>query len=172
MVTPDHAAFAVDRADAVAVAVERDAEVEILLGNERAQVRQIRFDRGIGMMIGKVAVDISVEEVMLPREAGGERFQRRARGAVTGIPADAQPLDRCRFHTAKAREQPLDVLVQDRALLDRPGPVAPGAFGGDAAEPLDVLPEERPALKYHLEAVVVGGIVAAGYLNAAVHLFG
>ena len=36
---------------------------------------------------------------------------------------------------------------------------------------LDVFPEERPALKYHLEAIIIGGIVAAGYLNAAIQLF-
>ena len=36
LVAPDHAALAVDRADAVAVAVEGDAEVELLVGDERA----------------------------------------------------------------------------------------------------------------------------------------
>ena len=40
------------------------------------------------------------------------------------------------------------------------------------ADRLDVLAEERPALEHHLEAVVVGGIVAAGDLDAAVHLLG
>ena len=36
LVAPDHAALAVDRADAVAVAVEGDAEVELLVGDQRA----------------------------------------------------------------------------------------------------------------------------------------
>ena len=34
LVAPDHPALAVDRADAVAVAVEGDAEVELLVGDE------------------------------------------------------------------------------------------------------------------------------------------
>jgi hypothetical protein len=40
------------------------------------------------------------------------------------------------------------------------------------AQLLDIITEERPALKYHLEAIVIGGIVAASYLNAALHIFG
>ena len=42
----------------------------------------------------------------------------------------------------------------------------------DIAKRLKVRPEERPSPKYYLEAIVIGGIVAAGYLNAALYLFG
>ena len=34
----------------------------------------------------------------------------------------------------------------------------------------DVRAEERATLEDHLETIVVGGIVAAGYLDAAVHI--
>ena len=69
LVAPDDAALGVDRTDPVGVAVERNAEVELLLGDERLQVRKIGFDRGIGMMVRKGAVDFSVDRVMLPRAA-------------------------------------------------------------------------------------------------------
>ena len=48
----------------------------------------------------------------------------------------------------------------------------PVARGGDFADPLDVGADKGTPLKHHLEAGIVGGIVAAGYLYAAFHILG
>ena len=53
LVAPDHAALAVDRADPVAVAVEGDAEVEALVGDQLLQVGEIGLDRRVGMVVGE-----------------------------------------------------------------------------------------------------------------------
>src|SRR5690606_30140961 len=113
-----------------------------------------------------------VESEMLARQARHERFERRTGRAVSRIPADpkgGQPIGR---EAVEADQQTIDVILHDLARFDRAGPVGPGPFGGEPADFLDIGPEERPPLKYHLEAVVIGGIVAASYLNAAIHLFG
>ena len=82
MIAPDHAALCVDGADPVGVAVEGDAEVELLLGDERLQVRQVRFDRRVGMMVGKAPVDRRVDGVMLPRKLGDQFLECRTRSAI------------------------------------------------------------------------------------------
>ena len=65
-------------------------------------------------------------------------------------------------------QQAINVIAEDVALLRAARPVEPFARRGPLAEPLDVRTEKRTALKDHLEAVVIGGIVAASYLNAAI----
>ena len=54
LVAPDHATLAVDRTDAVAVAVEGDPEIELAVENEPLQVFEVGFDRRVGMMVGEV----------------------------------------------------------------------------------------------------------------------
>ena len=123
------------------------------------------------MMIGKIAVDIGVEEMMLARQFRGEHFQRGAGGAVARIPSHAQIGKRGAVDIAEAHQQALDILAQDGAALDAARPIVPIARRGHFAQLLDVGAEKRTTLKDHLEAVVIGGIVAAGYLNAAIHVF-
>ena len=53
LVAPDHAALAVDRANPVAVAVERDSEVELLVGDKPLQVGEVLLDRRIGVVVGE-----------------------------------------------------------------------------------------------------------------------
>ena len=43
--------------------------------------------------------------------------------------------------------------------------------GGEAAEIEYVWTEERTSAKYHFEAILIGGIVAASYLNAILHFW-
>ena len=62
LVAPDHPALAVDRADPVAVAVEGDAEIEALLGDQRLEVGEIGLVGRVGMMVGEAAVDLGVEQ--------------------------------------------------------------------------------------------------------------
>ena len=88
LVAPDHPALAVHRADPVAVAVEGDAEIELLLRDQRLEVREIGLLGRVGMMVGKAAVDIGVERVMLARQPAEQQLERRPGRAVARIPAD------------------------------------------------------------------------------------
>ncbi len=101
---------------------------------------------------------------MLTREQLDQLLDHRAGGAVAGIPSDAIGA------AGIARDQPADVEVLDLGVADRAGAVLPVALGRHPADRLDVLAEKRTVLEHHLEAVVIGGIMAAGYLYAAVHL--
>ena len=166
LVAPDHPALAVDRPDTVAVSIESDAEIEALLRDQLPQIGQIRLDRGIGMVVRKMAVDISVEKMMLAGQPRGELFDDGARGAVAGVPADAEGA------AGEALDEPVDIGVDDVDALRRSLAAFPVARGSDFADPLNVGAEEGAPLKHHLEAVIVGGIVAAGYLYAAVHILG
>ena len=91
LVAPDHAAFPVDRADPVAIAIESHAEVERLPGDKFAQVGKILFDRGIRVMIGKFAVDLRKEKVVFARQARSELFKRGPGGTIARVPADLEP---------------------------------------------------------------------------------
>src|SRR3546814_11993372 len=74
LVAPDHPALAVDRADAVAVSIESDAEIEALLGDELTQIRHILLLGRIGMVARKMSVDVGKQHVMLAGQARVERF--------------------------------------------------------------------------------------------------
>ena len=71
-----------------------------------------------------------------------------------------------------AFDQAVDIVRHDLAALRPAASIEPYSLFGDLAEHEDVAAEERSSLEYQLEAVVVGWVVAAGYLNAAMHVFG
>src|SRR3546814_1510344 len=102
LVAPDHPALAIDRADAVAVSIESDTEIEALLGDELPQIRQILLLGRIGMVVRKMAVDVGKQQVMLAGQARGELFDDGARGAVARVPADAEGA------AGEALDQPVD----------------------------------------------------------------
>src|SRR3546814_2765729 len=60
--------------------------------------------------------------------------------------------------------------VDDVDLRGRTFAALPVAGGSEFADPPNVGAEEGTPLKHQLEAVIGGGVVAAGYLYAAVHL--
>ena len=124
------------------------------------------------MMVGKIPVDLGVEREVLARQLRHQRLERGAGGAVARVPADPKSGQPLGGDAVEADQQTIDVILEDLARLDGAGAVGPIAFRRHPADRGDVLAEERPALKYHLEAVVIGGIVAASYLNAAIHLLG
>src|SRR3546814_5930780 len=82
LVAPDHPALAIDRADAVAVSIESDTEIEALLGDELPQIREILLLGRIGMVVRKMAVDVGKQQVMLAGQARGELFDASARGEI------------------------------------------------------------------------------------------
>jgi len=170
LVTPDHAALAIDRADPVAIAIESHSEIELLVRDQRLEVRQIGLDRGIGMMIGEIAIHFGVKQMMGARQARSKFLKRRAGSTIARIPADLEPGERRGVYPVQPLKQPPDILFEDVLRFGRSGAVGPSALRGNLAQPLDIRAEERAPLEHHLEAIVIGGIMAAGYLDAAVHI--
>ena len=71
----------------------------------------------------------------------------------------------------KLLDQPGDIWPEDLAVLRAARALRQSPGSGDRAEFLDICANERPARKFHLEAVMIGGIVVASYLNAALNIF-
>ena len=171
LVAPHDPPGAIDRADPVAIAVECDSEIELLVRDQRAKIGEVLFLGRIRVMVRKIPVDIGKQREVLPWEPGDERFERGPRRAVARVPTDAKSGQAIVADPAEPFNQPIDVGGHDLAGLAGADARSPLAGGGHPAEFGDILAEERSALKYHLEAVIIGGIVAAGYLNAALHVF-
>src|SRR5205823_4430870 len=103
-------------------------------------------------------------QVMLTRQELGELLDYRAGGTIARVPADP-------VRTAGiARHEPTDIIVDNIDVGYRALAFFPVAVRRHLAELLDILAKERAVLKHHLEAVILGGVMAAGYLDAAIHL--
>ena len=69
-VAADEGALLVDQEHAVGVAVERDAEVALVLDHRALQIENVlRLDR-IGLVVGEGAIELEVERDDLARQAG------------------------------------------------------------------------------------------------------
>ena len=115
------------------------------------------------MVVGEAAVDLGVEQMMLAGQLRRQLLERRAGGAVAGVPADPEGA------AVEALQQPLDIAVDHRPRrgpCPRPSSQSPAA--AIAAELLDVARRRRRCAEHHLEAVIIGRIVAAGDHDAAV----
>ncbi len=129
------------------------------------------------MMVGKMAVHVRMKKSMVSGHPGGERRDDGASRTVAGIPADAQAFQRSLVDPVERAEQAIDIGIDDAVALrlgfDNAAVAAgKGALIGDAPQIDYAGTEERRPFKYHLEAIVIGGIVAAGYVNAALNLWG
>ena len=131
------------------------------------QIFQIFRLGRVGMMVGKGAVDLGIEAMMLAGQFGDQLFQRRAGRAIARVPAHAE-----RRELLGAARDAIDIGIQHRLLPRGAGfaRIVPVAGLGHLAQLHDVRAEERPALEHHLEAVVIGRIVAAGNHDAAVDI--
>ena len=108
---------------------------------------------------------------MLAWQARDQHLERGTSRAIAGVPADLEFSKSLNSDAVETSEHTLDVFLKDIARLDLPNSVEPVSSHCNLPKLLDVRTEERTPLKYHLEAVVIGGIVAACYLNAAIHVF-
>ena len=90
LVAPQDTAPRIDGADAVAVAVEGEAHVARLLGDGALELFQVGLDGGVRVVRREGAVDALVEEHMAARQAGAQFLDHLARGAVAGVPGDAE----------------------------------------------------------------------------------
>ena len=82
--------MAVDDADAVAVAVEGDADLGPVLLHGGDEVLEVLGHCRVGMVIGETAVDLGEEAAMLARQAIGQGLHGGAGGAVAGVPDDLE----------------------------------------------------------------------------------
>jgi len=108
-------------------------------------------------MIGKVAVHLAKQFLDLAAQGAEQLGSERAGHAVAAIDGDFQ-----RAHRLHVGGDARDVFVGD--VIGTVSAAALGEIAGfDAhAQRLDRLAGECLAAQYHLETVVVGGVVAAG----------
>ena len=104
------------------------------------------------------------DRVVLAGEPLNEPVEYRTGSAIAGVPSDPEGT------ASKVLNQPVDISLGNIDLFNLTSALAPVARSAAAAERLDLLPEYRAAFQQELEAVVVGGIVAAGHLDPAVHI--
>src|SRR5437868_3546780 len=147
LIAPQDPALRVDDPDAVAVAVEGNAEIAALARHRLLQLNQILRDRRIGMMGWKSTVDRLVQQDVPAGQTRGELLDDVAGRAVSGVPRDGQhPL------AMIVARQPRDIFLKDRTLFDAStlatrSSEAPCRF----AELLDRRPVKRLALDDELE---------------------
>ena len=112
LVAPQDAALAVDHADAVAVAVEGDAEIAACscdhLGD---QLLQVLRHRRVGMVVREGAVDVArYSTICSPGSLAASALQDLAGRAVAGVPGDLQlALAAVIVLQQRARHSPRDV---------------------------------------------------------------
>ena len=120
----DHFAAGGDHAEAIAVAVEGEAEIGVHLLHRQDQVLQVVQVRRIRMMVREGAVDIAEQRHDFAAHAFEHRRRDRAGDAVAAIDHDLElVLDR---HVAG---DALDVVVVDVHLLQRAAAVDEAVFG-------------------------------------------
>src|SRR3546814_20845382 len=93
LIAPEDASLRIDEAEAVAVAVEGDAEVAALAQHGLLKLLQVRRHRRIRMVIREAAVALRVQQDVCAWQAPGHRRHGLSRGPVAGIP---RPLQRPR----------------------------------------------------------------------------
>ena len=71
----------------------------------------------------------------------------------------------------RARQKPLDMTGEEAAWLAAARTFEPLSRRSGAAGFRDVRPGNRPSARYLVEAVLLGAIMAAGYLDTAIRIF-
>ncbi len=165
LVAPQNPSPAVDGADAVAVAVEGDAQVGALFGDRLPELRQVRRDRRVGMMRGETAVDRPVQDDMPARQPPRHRGDHLAGGAVARVPDHGQVA-----RPPVAGQEPrhiggLDVDVDRMAVAGDPV-----AGRRQRPETGDIVAPEGGLAEHHLETVMVRRIMRAGDHDAGIRL--
>ena len=124
------------------------------------------------MVVGKLPVDFGIDAIMQPWQPRGEHFQRGAGSAVAGIPADPHPGQAADIDAGQSFEEAIDIGMQHLAGFRGSLAIEPVAGGCHLPQFEDVRAKKWQTLKYHLEAVIIGGVMASGYLNAAIDILG
>ncbi len=167
----DRFAEFVDEGGAITVAVEADAQVRLLLDDQRAQVAQVRRQQRIRLVVREAAVELEVERQQL-HAAGLEQGPVDRAHAVGGVGGEPQLRGIARLEGAvKEGEDVFGVLRLDAPRLDPAGDCGRRRLFAQSM-PLDdrdavIAGHRHRAGEAELEAVVLGGVVAGRDLNAA-----
>ena len=163
LVTPQDAALPVDHADPVAIAIQRDAEVGLVLGHRLHQLFQIFRHGRVGMMIRESAVHLDIQQHMAGGQAHADFIHQRAAGAITAVPDDLQLLA-----FAIVAHHPVGIFLHDVMPADRARAALEIATGRQGAQALNIVTEERIVPQHHLETVIIRGVVRPGQHNPAI----
>ena len=112
LVAPDNAAHAIDRTDPVAVTVESQSEIELVVRDELFQVAKVFLFRGIGMMIGERAINFGKDRMMLAGEQLDEFLDDLAGCAIARVPADTE------CPAIVITHQSRDIIIDDAVIAD------------------------------------------------------
>ena len=123
------------------------------------------------MMVRERPIHLGEEQMVFARKLLRQTFEGGAGGPVARVPADPKSGQRIEADPVQPGSQAIDISAEDIAVLMASLSSQPVARGGQATEVLEIVSEHRKAPKYYLEAIVICGIVAAGYLNAALHIW-
>ena len=166
LVAEEDLARLVHRADAVGVAIERDAELGAVPPHLGLQVAQVLGDGRVGMMVREGAVRLAEERRHLGAELAERLDRDDAARAIAAIDHHAH-----RSLELVPRHDGVAIARQDGAVGGLAPAAAAPALGDDRfPERDDVVAVHRAAGEHHLEAVELGRVVRAGHLAAAVDL--
>ena len=170
LVAEHRLASLVHRPDAVAVAVERDAELGVLLHDGGLQVLQVLEHRGVGVMVRERPVRLGEQRY----DVGAEPLQRVDRDQAPDAVAAVHNHLRAPGQRRVAGDDGVAVLGEEGAVAGEPtaGPSLRAVVLDHLAEVLDLLAVDRLVAQHQLEAVELGGIVGARDLHPAVHVEG
>ena len=168
-VGPDDLAGLRDHAQPVAVAVEGQAQLTVGIGHAVDQVAQVLGFGRIGMVIGKGAVHLAEQLGHFAAECAEQLRRHGASHAIAAVDGDLHGAGE--FHAAG---HACDIGLHQVQLPARARMRGDGrrAAVHDAREFLHVLAIQGAAAHHHLEAVVLGRVVAAGDGHARTGLHG
>ena len=169
LIAPDDPTCAIDRTQPVAVAVECQSEIELVVDNEPFQVGEVLFLGRVGVVVGEGAVNIRVKCHVNTGQRCSQPFDHGTRRAIARVPADTE-VGPVRLFGIIIAQQPCHVIVEDRKVADGAFAALPVAVFGKPRDVQNVGAEERRVGQHHFEPVVFGRIVAAGDLHRAIDL--
>src|SRR5690606_7714694 len=148
-----------DHADTVRVAVESQAQLTVRCHDMADQVLQVVRIGGIGVVIGEVAVDVAEQRVDFTAERAEQALRQDAAHAVAAVQRHAHGALQLEITGHASDVVPYD--IHGFALARHGGRFTAGQFHHEGLQVLDIVAVQCAAGHHHLEAVVVGRIVAA-----------
>ena len=152
---PDDCPAVGDDAQAVAIAVEGDAQVRIAFADRDDEVVEVRRFGRIRMVVRKAAVDFLVQAHHFAPESFEERRRDQTRHAIAAVDHDRHGTG-----DGDVGDDAITVLFDDAGRLRR----AAGSRRAVAAfdtrtQGLNGIPGKHGAADQHLQSVVLGGVV-------------
>src|SRR5690606_30255830 len=160
---PDDFARRSDHAKAVGIAVESQAKLAVVVLYVPDKVLQVVGIGRVGVVVGEGAVDVAVQFVDLATQCAVQARSYGAAHAIAAVDGD--------FHGTRKNDGVTDVLdigiEQLQLVLGARLDVAHRfRLSHDLCQLLYIVAVQGLAVHHHLEAVVVGRIVAAGDRDA------